>query len=52
MVHRRKTRQLNLRVTPEQLKLWRKAADKDRRPLSQWISIMLDEMAHEALGEK
>lgn len=37
--------QVNLRVTEEQVSRWRQAAESDRRSLSDWMRLALDDAA-------
>lgn len=36
---------LSIRTDPETLGRWKAAAERDRRPLAQWVRIVLDEAA-------
>lgn len=47
---RRYAAPLQLRVTPEQLHLFRQAAEQDGRPLSNWARDRLERLARQELS--
>lgn len=48
---KRKDEHLHIRARAEQIRRWKRAADKDQRTLSQWVAVILDAEASAVEGE-